>query len=352
MIMIFANVLTNSSVSYFLKKVGRSKLLSQASLWIFVTAVLGAVIFSFLGDRAIVVPLFVVAVLFGFITCHSALYIGGQKVPYYNLITLLQPLLLLCFMWMLHLVKPGIGYFAYFYSQIVSMLIVLIACEIFTVKFFGKFHWDLNRSTFLQSLNFGWQVELSALLQFFNYRLSFYLLQYFVGIDSVGLFSVGVTISEAIWIFSRSISLVQYSNVIKDGDTRNSYEETLTVSKYSLYASLACIAIILLLPASLFGFIFGDGFTEVKTVILLMSPGILFIAVSNVFGNYFSAIGRLKVLILKSAIGLIVTLILALTLIPRYEITGACIVNTGSYVVSSVVLFVYFFSRKSKPRNS
>ncbi|MCL2312700.1 MAG: polysaccharide biosynthesis C-terminal domain-containing protein, partial [Firmicutes bacterium] len=167
------------------------------------------------------------------------------------------------------------------------------------------------------------------------------------GVESVGVFAIGVSLAEAIWIFSRSISLVQYSNVLQTGDTVKSRKETGKVSLISFLATAACIAIVAVLPANIFSQIFnGEEFSYVKNIIILLSPGILAIAISNVYGNFFSAIGKLNILILKSAAGVVVTLILSLFLISEWGIAGACIVNSSAYIVSSVILFVAFFYKK------
>lgn len=39
---------------------------------------------------------------------------------------------------------------------------------------------------------YGWKTQLSAFVQFLNYRLSFYFLEYFEGISSVGIFPSGL----------------------------------------------------------------------------------------------------------------------------------------------------------------
>ena len=180
-----------------------------------------------------------------------------------------------------------------------------------------------------------------------NYRVSMYVLSYLSGLKSVGVFAIGIAIAEAIWIFSKSISLVQYSNVLQTGDTVETRKETTGVSYISLLASAVCIAIIAVLPATVFSWIFnGEEFEYVKTIILLLSPGILAIAVSNVYGHFFSAIGKLKILIIKSAIGLAITVILSLLLIPKWEIAGACMVNSCAYIASSIVLIGYFYRKK------
>jgi len=225
--------------------------------------------------------------------------------------------------------------------------LMLLICRYLRRKMNVRLHWDFDRSCNRQLLSFGWKTELSSLLQFFNYRLTYYMLDFYIGRGSVGVFSIGVTIAEAIWIVSRSVSMVQYSNVLKQGNTWQSRKETMMLALVSLAISAACVLVIVLLPSSLFTFIFGPEFGQVNRVVLLLAPGILAIAFSNVLGNYFSAIRHLNVLIVKSAVGLFFTFVLSLWLIPQFKIDGACLVNAASYVVSSVVLLAYYLSKKS-----
>lgn len=347
LIAIFCNIFTSSSASYYLKRVGASALMTQAYLWVAIISGVLAIALSFYNKGvSLTLPLFIVSIFLGYITFHSSLFLGAQKVPYYNLLTFLQPLLLLVFMFVINYCDTSIVYYSYFYAQIISLVIVFIISKILMRKTFGRLKFILDKAVVKQSFLFGWQTELSSVFQLLNYRLSLYVLGIMMDMSVVGVFSIGMSVGEAIWVFSRSISLVQYSNVLKSGNTAEAKKETSRVALYALYASIACLAIIALLPKEFFSFIFkGEEFEYAKRCVLLMSPGILAIALTNVYGNYFSAIGCLKILILKSGAGLVATIILVLILIPRYGIDGACISNTISYIISSLILTIAFFSK-------
>lgn len=342
----FTNILTNSSVSFFLKKIGHSPLATLAFLWTFIVSSVAAVVVAFVDVSVPVLPFFVVAVLSGCITFHSSLFLGVQKIFQYNVATLLMSALLLIFMLLFYWLFPETGYHAYFYAQILSYGLVLVLCHIFTHKIFGRIRFSFSFDTLRKAFNFGWQEELSAFMQFLNARLCFYLIGIYADMSSVGIFSVGVTISEAIWVFSRSIALVQYSKVLKMGDTAEAWLETRKVTLVTLAITVSCIAVAACVPMSVFEFVFGDGFGESKTVILLLAIGITANAVALVLFNYFSALGRLKILLLRSSAGLVATLALSFWLIPMWGIEGACVVNSCSYLVSSTVLVVAFVRKK------
>jgi len=342
----FTNILTNSSVSFFLKKVGHSPLATLAFLWVFIVSGLAAVVVSLIDTSVPALPFFVVAVLSGCITFHSSLFLGVQKIFQYNLATLLMSALLLVFMLVLHYLFPEIGYLAYFYAQILSYALVLILCHVFTHRIFGRIRFSFSVDTLKKTFNFGWQEELSAFMQFLNARLCFYLIGIYADMSSVGIFSVGVTISEAIWVFGRSMALVQYSKVLKSGDTHEAWNETRKVTLVAFAITILCIAVVACLPVSLFEFIFGEGFGQSKSVILMLAVGIVANSAAFVLFNYFSALGRLKILLLRSGAGLVVTLSLAFVLIPMWGIEGASAVNSSSYLVSSLILLIFFIRNR------
>lgn len=344
----FTNILTNSSVSFFLKKVGHSRLATLAFLWVFIVSAIASVVIAFVDTDVPVLPFFVVAVLSGCITFHSSLFLGVQKIFHYNIATLLMSVLQLGFMFVFYFAFPEFGYKSYFFAQMLSYALVLLLCGVFTHKIFGRTKFEFDMSTFKEAFNFGWQEELSAFMQFLNARLCFYLIGIYADMSAVGIFSVGVTISEAIWVFSRSMALVHYSKVLKMGNTIEAWNETKKVLRMAVGATVICVALVACMPTVLFEFVFGEGFGGAKIVILMLALGIVANSSAQVTFNYFSALGRLKVLLLRSSVGLVVTLSLAFWLIPRWGIEGACVVNSCSYLASSILLIVFFFSaRKS-----
>lgn len=348
---IFASVFNGSSVSYYVQRVSASRLVSQGVLWATTVAGIGAIIeFVFRGVWQGFL-FFAIACLAATISFHSALYIGKQKIKAYNLVTILQPALTLVFTLLLYFLVPQISFNAYFIGYLLSVLFTLVVASWITQRKVVALSWEFDRQTCKNSLQFGWKTELSNIIQFLNYRFTYYVLGFYLGNVSVGIFSIGVTISEAIWIFSRSVSLVQYSQVLKEGDTLLARKMTRKAAWLSAAGSLVCIIGALLLPTQLYVFVFGAEFADVKTILWLLSPGVLAIAISNVYGNFFSATKHLNILVIKSLAGLVATILLSVILVPIWGIKGACVVNSISYIVSSLILFLVYCSKAQRGKS-
>ena len=348
LIAFFANVFTGNSASYYFSRFSSSKLATAAYLWSFLVSAVGGLVLLATGQLLTAPFVFVVSTLLGIVTFHNSLFVGDQKINHYNLITLLQPTLLIVCMLLFHWIWPQLSYNCYFLGQIVSLTALIALSTHLRRKMGIHLRWDFDRDCNRQLFNYGWKTELSNVLQFFNYRLTYYLLAYYLGKGSVGIFSIGVSIAEASWIVSRSVSLVLFSNVLTQGNTASSRRQTLQLALLSLGVSAACIGAILLLPKSLFAFIFGPEFGEAKRVVAFLAPGVFAIAFSNVLDNFFSAIRHLNILLVRSCVGLLFTLCLSLWLIPRWQMDGACIVNSTAYIMASAVLLIYFLSKKSQ----
>jgi len=346
-IAIVTNIFTNSSISFFVRKVGASKLFAQACLWIFISSSCGVLVFYLIDHNTYSIYLLISSLLTGYLAFHNALYIGMQKIKYFNLITILQPLFLLIFIFLLYKTKET-TYFDYFYAHIFSLIVVILIAFFFTKKTVGEIKLQLDISAIKQSFIYGFQNELSNFFQFLSSRLSWYFIILYLSEASLGIFSIGVAISESIWHISRSISMVQFSKIIKEGNTQSTRNGIITSSLLSFSFSLFCVIIIVLLPDSVFPHIFGAEFTGVKQIVLLLSPGTLFNSMAMVYGHYFAAVGRMKILVFKSVVGTILTSILLVVLIPLWNINGACITNSIVHFVNFAIITACFFILKNK----
>lgn len=355
LLLILTNIFTGSSVSFYLQKSGVSRLFAIAMLWIAITSTLGALLFHILEKENLSLFFFIASAFTGLLAFFNSSFVGNQRIKQYNILTILQPFMLLGFMLLFYYFVDS-SYRAYFYALMLSLFILTIACLYLDRKRFSVTKMERLWPVAVRSFKFGFQTELSNFLQFFNYRLSYYFLAYLIGKASVGVFSIGVALAEAIWIVSRSISMVQYSKLLKDKDGVEARRSTVQVARYSLWITMAIILVANLLPGELYAYVFGgEDFADVKTVLMYLSPGVLLIAVSNVFGHYFSAIGKLRILVIKSFVGVLVTLALSYFFITQWKIVGASLVNMSSNVVTSIVLFIAFwmYTRKNEvhPQN-
>lgn len=337
---IVSNVFTGSSVSYYLNKVKEHRLFLMALLWVSVLSLGGAILFHLFEQENLSLLFFVISFVLGIYTFYNSVYIGDQRIGLYNALTVLQPVLALVLMLLIYWTIDN-SVRAYFIGYALSTSGLTLYSFI---KEKSKNQWEkFTKDEFLQSLKFGLQTQLSDFLQFFNTRLSYYFLAYYAGNASVGVFSICVSLSEAMLVVGRSISMVQYSRLLEQNtDKKEARTGTNQVLKLCFFVTLGILVIVNLFPSQLYVWVFGPEFESVKMLLLFLSPGILVGSVADIIGHYFSAMGQLRILVLKSVVGVLVTTILSVIIISKWQINGAVIVNLTANVVTSLVLFLSY----------
>lgn len=338
-----SNIFSGSSVTYFASKYKTEQILLYGYLWSFAVGVSVPLMLLLFHESEYTFYLIGLSVLSALLTTNINLFVGQKNIKMFNLYTILQQAVHIFFLIIIIYALGILSVSAYFMAQIacftvlfmISSYQVLKNCRFSEIRFSNK----------IQNLifDYGWKTQLSAFIQFLNYRLSFYFLEFYKGIASVGVFSVGVAFSEAIWTVSRSLSVILYADVVNSSNENEILIKAKTSLKISFLITLVFIIFVVLIPSQFYSMIFGKDFSQTKKIILLLSPGILAIAVSNIIGFYFAGINKLRILNVKSILGLLFTVVASVFVIPKWGIVGACMVTSISYCLSSSVLFWKFY---------
>jgi len=272
----------------------------------------------------------------------STFWLGKNNFKNYNLLTLLNPLLILASLLVLYFIfkKTALDtiYLSYYTGLFIVLLIgiaLLSGKEPFKVP-------GIDFSEIKSIMRYGVNNEFNYLIQFLNYRLSYYFIARMLGLSELGVFSIAVSVSEALWIISRSMSAIHFSNVINSKDYVKSRNETIVLARQSFLISSFILCLLALIPQQVYQFIFGNEFGYVRTLIIYLFPGIIAISFSNLYEQYFSGKGELKVIRNKALCGLVATVILLPLLIKKYQLTGVFITLNVSYIISSVYLWLSF----------
>lgn len=344
MVSFFSSVFSGSSTSYFARKFKVEQVLVYSYLWSVIIGVAVPLIFSFASIQTeFLYHLIAISVFSSLLSTNISLFIGTQNIRFFNIYTVLQQLVHVLFIIILIYIVKLKDVSVYFLAQIFCLIFLFLTSLFFILKKCKFSEFSFSKSVFLNMLEYGWKTQLSAFIQFLNYRLSFYFLEYFEGIAAVGIFSIGITFSEAIWTITRSIAVVLYSDVVNSENREESIVKTKSSLKLSFSLMLVFVLGIIVIPGFVYTQIFGNEFSETKQIMLLLVPGIFAIAVSDMIGYYFSGIKELKILNIKSIVGLFITVGFSFFAIPKWGMWGACLVTTSSYVVSAAILFWKFY---------
>jgi O-antigen/teichoic acid export membrane protein len=181
--------------------------------------------------------------------------------------------------------------------------------------------------------SFGMQGQVSNIVQLLNYRLDSYLVLIFVGATGVGLYSIGVQLSEGLWFIANSVSLVLLTSLTA-GDEAHAARATPLVCRGTLLVSSlvalgAGITAPFLIPAA-----FGEAFRGAVLPFVLLLPGAVALAGTKVLASYVFSRGKPLVNGAIAFAALTVAVTTDAFLIPLWEVEGAAIGASLGYAVS------------------
>ncbi len=206
---------------------------------------------------------------------------------------------------------------------------------------------SIKASGLSEVVRFATPSYLSNLTQFLNYRLDVFFVSFFAGAAAVGLYTLAVTLAQAIWLFSNAAALVLLPRIasLQEAKTENA-AQTARITRLALWLSAVSALLLALVAEFLLTRIYGEAFRGSLVPLLWLLPGIVIFSATNVIASYLAGIGKPRLNWFASLAGLFVTVTLNLLLIPRLNIVGAAISSTASYTTSTV-LTLWFFVRQS-----
>jgi O-antigen/teichoic acid export membrane protein len=355
-IQLFTNFVAGAALIYLTPRTGIYKLFIPAYIWSFAVTVLVAVALQLLGGifpileiipEGYFIPALCLALVMSFSSANYMLLLGLEKVKSYNIIGLVQAVILF---FILLLMLFGIRFFdvmAYFWAIFISYAIAMAMGLVILFPSFKRIPLTGMKELMLEILRFGTYVQFANIFQTMNYRLSLKFVDFYIGRGAVGVLSLGMQLAEGLWLISRSIATVQYSRLSNEMNFDYSVRLTLTLAKIAWIVTGFAMLLLLAVPKFVFVAIFTARFGDVKLVIASLALGIVTLSVSMIFSGFFSSINKPYHNTISSAIGLVFTIAMGLLLIPKYGIMGAGISATVSYSFLTLYQFI-IFSRMTK----
>jgi O-antigen/teichoic acid export membrane protein len=355
-IQLFTNFLAGAALIYLTPRTGIYRLFIPAYVWTFFVTIISAVVMLVLGLWFPVVelipvgyfkPVLFLAFVMSFSSVNYMLLLGLEKVNSFNLITLLQSvilfLILLFFLFGIRLHDV----MAYYWAILISYFLTYFLSLVLLFPSFKKVPLTNMKVLVKEILRFGTYSQFANLFQTMNYRLSLKFVDFYTGRAAVGVLSLGMQLAEGLWLISRSLGTVQYSRLSNEMNYDYSVRLTLTFAKISWVVTAVAMGIVLAIPKFVYTMIFSARFGDVKLVIASLAFGIVALSVSMIFSGFFSSLNKPYHNTIASGIGMVFTIILGLLLIPKYGIVGAGISATISYTCLTIYQFI-IFSRMTK----
>lgn len=353
LISLFTGCIGGSALVFLSPRHDIYSLIFPSYLWGLIVSLLGSLIISITGyfSQDIAVHIFFLSFIASIINTNLMIFIGKQEITENNLISIFQI--------GIQFLILGVLLLIFQYHEVNSYIISLYASSIVGVclSFFPlmkhlkitKIKPDISKELLSSLISLGFISQAGNIIQFLNYRLSFYILEFFNGYSAVGVYSVGVSLSESLWLISSSISLVQYGRISNQTNQDESIKITVLLSKYSFILTLFLVLILVMIPPFMFSIVFGKDFSSVHLVLLTLSPGVAIFGFTTIISHYYAGIGKYSINTYCSILGLIATLLFNYLLVPHFGYIGAGLATSISYLITAGCLTIYFIWETKTP---
>ena len=319
---ILTSLLGSSSLVYMLPKYNPFQIVFIAHLSSLCINIIGGIIMLACG----LVPMeyafwFIIATIcVSVLSTNSSILLSKEKIAWFNVSALLQMILLIVFTLFLIVYSQQLKELSYIIAYTVSYFIVALLTIFPSLKGMVYSGWNGIKKLIVNLAKYGIIIQITNLAQMLNYRLNYYIIEFCAGRAPLGIFDNSTKVAESIWILPKSLSSLEYA-IVANRNEEQDYIKRITLSfvKLSLICSFISIIIILCLPPSVFTFILGPGFEEIKPVLCFLAPGVFLFSSNIIISHYFSGLGKFSVNCIASFIGLGITAILGLSLIPWFK---------------------------------
>lgn len=333
-----------SSLVYLIPRYNLFKLMFLSYNWAVISSFLGTLIlflFNLIPEQ-LYLDVFIISLVLQLANVNTSSLLGKKKVVLYNISAVIQIIsiftILNVYLFILHKVEVS----SYITALKLGSLIYFSLSLFFVIKLLTEISFKNLNEVLVQMLKYGSFIQFANILQLMNYRLSYYIIEFYYGRSSLGQYSVGIQFSESLWLVSRSLAMIQYSEISNSNDNDFNKKITLQFIKLSFLVTNFGLFCLLLIPESVFIFILEKDFSNIKMIISSLGLGILSMSVSVMFSHYLSGIGKHFYNTIGSGIGFVITVILGFLLIPKFGILGAGITASISYLISAIYLLIIF----------
>lgn len=188
-------------------------------------------------------------------------------------------------------------------------------------------------------LSVGLRGQLGPLTTFFTYRLDVFVVNYFFNPAQVGIYAVGVAVSESLWQIPQAVATALFPRTARTAREDATAFTCLILRQVLLISCVSAVVIALASPVAV-PLAFGARFAPAVPVILWLLPGTVALCLAKVSAADLAGREKTAYASYFGVAGFVATVALDLALIPRWGIQGAAMASSAAYLVTGILFLV------------
>jgi O-antigen/teichoic acid export membrane protein len=201
--------------------------------------------------------------------------------------------------------------------------------------------------------SYGMRGQLGGFMTLLNLRLDFAILGAMAGPAVLGTYAVASKFAELLKLPGTAITWVSYPRLANAAPPAAATKARSMIRPSLALVMLAAVPLAVFAGPVLTG-LYGSEFSSAIAPSRVLICGMLFCGASGVASGYLYGRGRPGLNSVGMGVGLVLTVVLDVILIPHYSVMGASVASTVSYVVTDLLLIGFLFkvSRGDLERSS
>jgi O-antigen/teichoic acid export membrane protein len=272
---------------------------------------------------------------------YTSLFYAEQRIEQCNKI--LAAVTFVC------LIIIGMFYYGIFDLGISPFALLCIITFLQACGLFILFHWKnkklkivgLSQTELKSFFNFSLIVFFTNLIQFFAYRVDYWLIDFFKNSDQLGIYSQANRFAQLLWVLPNVLAAMLIP-IVAFPESNFREKEVVRIIRVVNYFNILAIAGIIIIALFFYNYFLPKKFSNGFFAILLMMPGYYFFAINILLAAFFSSRRKLWINFTGSAICFMVIIVADIFLIPRYGIEGAALADSIAYSAAAIFSIILF----------
>lgn len=343
------------SYAYFMTKQG----MAPRKTWQYIKLSLGlAIVLEFtllssvllsrgLMDRRMIVVLLMGIMIVKLYNSFSYSYaLASRKIALLNVCNVVAQVTTLFFV-AVFIGWRGEGEEWFFVGTLVGVVLVAIILTWWRIRHFSELAISATQEAFSWSrwreiTTKGFSYAVPLFIMGLNYRLDVFIIDYFRGEGTVGIYSQGASLAQMLWLLPEVLALVIFShslNAVKEKKFANELLRNLGKMMLVMGVLLVPIGIVAyyLIPV-----VYGPTFAESSLVFLVILPGVYLMILFKSLNGDLAARGFPRIAGYVFLPAVILNVVLNFLLIPDYGAVGAALASCISYSLAALAFFLIY----------
>lgn len=171
-----------------------------------------------------------------------------------------------------------------------------------------------------------------------NYSIDIIILKSLSTSYYIGLYSVGVNLSNLLWLIPDAFKDIIFHKTARD----DSIKQIVTLTKYCMYISIVLIILFIIGGKLFISLLYGSDYINSYFVTIILFVGCLSMIIYKLIHPLYISKGKQNIIITILSISVIINLILNYILIPQFNMYGAAIASVISYSICSMIFLIKF----------